>query len=101
MFRTRWASATRLATPVRVGSHRTFGGACAPLAGHYVRAAHADGAFSTMEAHKLLTEQGIKLSNGSQSLKNNLTSKRVFKVGSRYKVTRLGMDYLKTVGVSV
>ncbi len=69
------------------------------LAGYYVSADHADGTFSTIEANKLLIEQGIKLSNASQSLKNNLTSKRVFKVSNRYKVAKSGIEYLKSVGV--
>jgi len=47
----------------------------------------------------LLIEQGVKLSNASQSLKNNVTAKRAFKVGSRYKVAKSGVDYLKTLGV--
>lgn len=70
------------------------------LAGYYVGSVNSDGTFATNEAHKLLIEQGVKLSNASQSLKNNLTSKRVFKVGTRFKVAKSGVDYLKTVGVS-
>lgn len=70
------------------------------LAGYYASEASADGTFATVEANKLLIEQGIKLSNASQSLKNLLTAKRVFKVGSRYKVAKSGMDYLKALGVS-
>jgi hypothetical protein len=69
------------------------------LAGYYVSEVNSDGTFSTNEAHKLLIEQGVKLSNASQSLKNNLASKRVFKVGTRFKVAKSGVDYLKTVGV--
>lgn len=71
------------------------------LAGHYVAKNTADGTFSTAEAHKLLIEQGVKLSNASQSLKNNLTAKRAFKVGSRFKISKAGIDYLNTLGVTV
>ena len=69
------------------------------LAGYYVGRNATDGTFSTVDANKLLIEQGVKLSNASQSLKNNLASKRAFKVGNRYKVAKLGIDYLKTLGV--
>ncbi|MFO6454171.1 MULTISPECIES: hypothetical protein [unclassified Aeromicrobium] len=71
------------------------------LAGYYVGKNAADGTFSTTEAHKLLIEQGVKLSNASQSLKNNLTAKRAFKVGSRFKISKAGIDYLNTLGATV
>lgn len=71
------------------------------LAGHYVGKGSADGTFSTTEAHKLLIEQGVKLSNASQSLKNNLSAKRAFKVGSRFKISKAGIDHLNTLGVTV
>lgn len=71
------------------------------LAGYYVGKSAADGTFSTTEAHKLLIEQGVKLSNASQSLKNNLTAKRAFKVGSRFKISKTGIDYLNTLGATV
>jgi hypothetical protein len=71
------------------------------LSGYYVAKDSAEGTFSTSDAHQLLIEQGVKLSNASQSMKNNLTSKRVFKVGNRFKVARTGLDHLKALGVSV
>lgn len=70
------------------------------LAGYYASQASGDGTFATAEANKLLIEQGIKLSNASQSLKNVLAAKRVFKVGSRYKVARSGIDFLNSMGVA-
>jgi len=70
------------------------------LAGYYHAKTTPDGTFSTNEAHKLLIEQGVKLSNASQSMKNNLAAKRAFKVGSRFKVAKAGLDYLVTLGVS-
>ena len=69
------------------------------LAGHYVAKSSADGTFSTVDAHKLLIEQGVKLSNASQSMKNNTSAKRAFKVGNRFKVAKSGLDHLKTLGV--
>jgi len=70
------------------------------LAGYYHSKTTSDGTFSTNDAHALLIEQGVKLSNASQSMKNNLTSKRAFKVGSRFKIAKIGVDHLKTLGVS-
>lgn len=69
------------------------------LAGYYVGKNASDGTFSTNDAHSLLIGQGIKLSNASQSMKNNVTAKRAFKVGSRFKVAKAGMDHLKSLGV--
>lgn len=71
------------------------------LAGLYVGKGRDDGTFSTVEAHQRLIEQGIKLSNASQSMKNNLNAKRVFKVGKGFKVSKQGVDHLKSLGVSV
>ena len=70
------------------------------LAGYYAAKSTSDGTFSTNDAHKLLIEQGVKLSNASQSMKNNLASKRAFKVGSRFKIAKTGIEYLNTLGVS-
>lgn len=68
------------------------------LAGHYVQQGSGDNSFSTNEANSLLVEQGIKLSNASQSLKNNLAAKRVFKLpGKRWRVSRPGEEYLKSL----
>ena len=66
------------------------------VAGYFASMNAADGTFATGEANKLLVEQGIKLPNPSQSVKNNLQAKRVFKVGNRYKVSKTGSDYLRT-----
>lgn len=70
------------------------------LAGLYVGKSRDDGTFSTIEAHQRLMEQGVKLSNASQSMKNNLNAKRVFKVGKGFKVAKQGVDHLKSLGVS-
>jgi hypothetical protein len=66
------------------------------LAGYYAGQGTSDNTFSTNDANKLLIEQGIKLSNPSQSLKNNLTAKRVFKVGSRYRVSKIGEQHVQS-----
>ncbi len=65
------------------------------VAGYYAAQANADKTFSTADANKLLIDQGVKLSNASQALKNNLGSKRVFKSGKAYKVSRTGEEYVQ------
>jgi hypothetical protein len=67
------------------------------VAGWYVQQASADKTFSTGDANQLLLGQGIKLSNPSQSLKNAIGAKRVFKVGKGYKVSKTGEEHLKTL----
>jgi hypothetical protein len=65
------------------------------LAGWFGNMRSADRSFSTGEASALLTEQGIKVGNPSQSIKQNLTAKRVFKHQGRYRVSQTGLDYLR------
>jgi hypothetical protein len=62
------------------------------LAGFYASLMHSERTFATAEASKLLVEQGIKVSNPSQSLKNNMDGKKVFRVGNRFKISREGQD---------
>jgi hypothetical protein len=62
------------------------------VAGHYASMAHADQAFLTADASKLLVGQGIKLTNPAQSMSNNLKAKRVFKSGKGYKISREGTE---------
>lgn len=68
------------------------------LAGSFAQASSSDNAFVTGEAAKLLIEQGIKPGNPSQCMTNNLKAKRVFKVGSKYRVSKQGEDHLRTLG---
>jgi hypothetical protein len=67
------------------------------VAGYFASLGIPDSTFATGDANKLLLEQGIKLSNPSQSLRNNLTAKRVFKVGNRFRISKTGEDHLKTL----
>lgn len=71
------------------------------LAGMYAQRDSADSTFATAEASKLLIEQGVKLSNPTQSLNNNQSAKRVFKVGKRWKIAKPGEDHLKSMGIKV
>ena len=65
------------------------------VAGWFGHMRSADRSFSTGEANALLTEQGIKVGNPSQSIRQNLTAKRVFKHQGRYRVSQTGLDYLR------
>ena len=64
-------------------------------AGYFAHVRSADKSFSTGEANVLLTEQGIKVGNPSQCVKQNLTAKRVFKHLGRYRVSQTGLEYLR------
>lgn len=67
------------------------------VAGWFAQKSGADNTFSTGEANQLLLGQGIKLSNASQALKGAISAKRVFKVGSRYRVSRTGEEHLRSL----
>lgn len=67
------------------------------LAGYYIQQTNESNTFSTNDASRLLIEQGVKLSNPSQSMKSNLSTKRVFKHQGRFKVSQTGIDYLKSI----
>lgn len=65
-------------------------------AGFYVQQQSADDAFGTADANKRLTEQGIKLGNPSQCVKQSLMAKRVFMITKgRYRVSQPGRAYLR------
>lgn len=51
---------------------------------------------STADAHKLLIEHGVKLSNAAQCMRQNLSSKRVFKSGNKWRISKPGKEYLKS-----
>ena len=65
------------------------------LAGHHAQSRHADRSFATGDANALLTEQGVKVGNPSQCVKQNLIAKRVFKHQGRYRVSQQGVDHLR------
>ena len=67
------------------------------LAGRYAQDAAEDRAFSTGEANQMLIDQGVKLANPSTAMKRNLTSKRVFKIGGRFRMSRMGEDHLASL----
>jgi hypothetical protein len=65
------------------------------LAGYFAQQQGADNGFATGEAHTLLTDQGVKVDNPSQCVKQNLLAKRVFKHQGRYRVSQIGLDHLR------
>lgn len=65
------------------------------LAGYFAQVRSADQCFGTGEANALLTDQGIKVGNPSQCVKQNLVAKRVFKHLRRYRVSQTGLDQLR------
>ena len=65
-------------------------------AGFYVQTASADDAFGTSDANRRLLEQGIKLGNPSQCVKQSLLAKRVFMLNKgRYRVSQQGRAHLR------
>jgi hypothetical protein len=65
------------------------------VAGHFAQMRRADRSFATGEASTLLTEQGIKVGNPSQCVKQNLLARRIFKHEGRYRVAQQGLDHLR------
>jgi hypothetical protein len=65
------------------------------IAGYFAQQNGADNGFGTGAANTLLTEQGVKVGNPSQCVKQNLLAKRVFKHQGRYRVSQIGLDYLR------
>jgi hypothetical protein len=65
------------------------------LAGYFAQTRSGDQSFGTGEANTLLTDQGIKVGNPSQCVKQNLVAKRVFRHQRRYRVSQTGLDQLR------
>jgi hypothetical protein len=65
-------------------------------AGYYSQVNSADDTFATAEANKRLLEQGIKLGNPSQCVRQSLVAKRVFLVArGRFRVSQHGRAHLR------
>lgn len=64
-------------------------------AGHFAQKRNPDRSFATGDANALLTEQGVKVGNPSQCVKQNLVAKRVFRHQGRYRVSQQGIDHLR------
>jgi hypothetical protein len=65
-------------------------------AGFFAQNASSDDTFATAEANKRLLEQGIKLGNPSQCVRQSLVAKRVFLVArGRFRVSQHGRAHLR------
>jgi hypothetical protein len=64
-------------------------------AGYFAHLRSPDKSFSTGEANDLLTGQSVKIGNPSQSVRQNVAAKRVFRHQGRYRVSQIGLDYLR------
>lgn len=65
-------------------------------AGYWTQRQSVDDGFATADANRRLLEQGIKLGNPSQCVRQSLTAKRVFAVQrGRFRVSQLGRQYLR------
>jgi hypothetical protein len=65
------------------------------LAGYHIQSRSPDKSFGTGEANALLVEQGIKVGNPSQCVKQNLIARRVFRHQRRYRIAQTGVDHLR------
>jgi len=62
-------------------------------AAYWVQSNSAHGAFATQEASELLREQGVKLGNASDCVKQNVREGRTFKHGKgTYRLTETGAE---------
>jgi hypothetical protein len=64
-------------------------------AAYFVQRNESDSTFKTGQASKLLSENGIKLVNPSQCVKQNMEKKHVFAHNGKYRVSKTGIDHLK------
>ncbi len=65
-------------------------------AGFYVQEHSPDRTFATAEASRRLSEQGIKIGNPSQCVRQSQMAKRVFIVErGRYRVSQIGRQHLR------
>lgn len=65
-------------------------------AGFWMQQRSSDGSFATADANRRLLEQGIKVGNASQCVRQSLAAKRVFVVQrGRFRVSQHGRLYLR------
>jgi hypothetical protein len=65
-------------------------------AGFYVQQLSDDDAFGTSDANRRLVEQGVKIGNPSQCVRQSLVAKRVFLVKrGRFRVSQIGRQHLR------
>jgi hypothetical protein len=69
------------------------------IAGFFVQNRNSEGKFFTLkDVNEILLDTGIKLSNPSVFLSQNIATKRVFKVtGKNYRVSDSGAEYIQNL----
>jgi hypothetical protein len=64
-------------------------------AAYHAQRRSTDNAFATAEANRLLGEQGVRIGNPSQAVRQNLLARRVFAVErGRYRISQQGLQHL-------
>jgi len=70
------------------------------VAAFFAQTTEADTCFTTGQASKLLSDQGIKLGNPSQCVKQNAEKKHVFAHNGKYRVSKSGIEHLNSLKVA-
>lgn len=66
------------------------------VAGRYAQSLSAENSFGTSEASKLLLDQGIRLSNSTVFLNQNLKPKYLIKLSKgKFRVSKDGLEYIE------
>lgn len=65
------------------------------LAGYFVQRNSSTGSFTTSEVNTLLTEHGVRVSNASECVRRNISTKRVFNIKGKYRVSQHGEEYVR------
>jgi hypothetical protein len=66
------------------------------VAGLFAQMKSADKSFGTLDASSLLLEQGVKLSNPSTSLRQNIAPKYLIKLSKgKFRVSKDGVEYIE------
>lgn len=68
------------------------------IAANFVQRGSQEDSFSTRELNQQLVEQGIRLSNPSESVRQNVRSRRAFALSrGRFRVSKQGVAHLSTL----
>lgn len=68
------------------------------VAAYYTQTRDPEKKFKTKEANNYLKEQGIKVANASEAVRQQIRMKRMFSVGKgSYKVSQQGLEYIESL----
>lgn len=66
------------------------------IAGYYAQSQDPENGFTTLGAHNLLKEQGIKLTNAADCVNKNKKAKKVFALAKgKFRVSKTGLEYIE------